>query len=202
MVCSSGASADAARGRGVFLPDDVGRELDVGRGERRAVVPEHVLAQVQRPHQAVLRRLPALRQLRTRREIGTVVQQAVEDLAEHGAPWRRRIDEGGQSRWLRMDQGIERAALHGAIDRVRQRLVERMGRMRNAAQHCRAEKRPRQLDEGPTIKASTVRGCRVRVSLFHEGVLSLFVRSKSGCHQPRAAALGLCSGWGDRWSWA
>ena len=85
-------------------------ELDVGAGERLAVVPRHPLAQLEGDRLAVLAHLPRFGETGQRLRFGVVFQQAVVDLRRDLADGLRRADVGRHRRRLRLHDHDERAA--------------------------------------------------------------------------------------------
>ncbi|KAG0775116.1 hypothetical protein G6F22_013543 [Rhizopus arrhizus] len=98
------------------------REHDVFRRERLAVMPQHALAQFEGDGLAVVGHAPAFGQDRARLQVGSVLDEPVEDLADDRAGGRGRIQIEGPRRRLRMHHRVEHAAAHRAVHRVRQAL--------------------------------------------------------------------------------
>ena len=93
-----------------LLPDLLERELDVGRGERLAVVPGHAAPQLEGVGLAVGRDAPGLGQAGARLEIEVVLEQPFVDLRGDGPDEGGGVDTRDQRGRLRALHDGERAA--------------------------------------------------------------------------------------------
>ena len=108
----------AGRGRDVVVVDDpVEREVHVAGGERPAVVPGHVAAQVERPGQAVLGALPRLGQQGLHlvvqpRRLGQPLEEVPQDVRRSG------VGRDGEVEGQRFGDGGDREGAPVRADRV------------------------------------------------------------------------------------
>ena len=114
-----GALHDRARARMDLDEIFLRGEDDVVGGERLAVMPFHVLLELERVGQAVGRDAPRLGEARHRLEVEIVAQQAFVDLAGDDRGRRRLVDADHQGRRLGRNDDVHRAA---ALRRLRRGL--------------------------------------------------------------------------------
>ena len=130
-----------ARARIDLRQEDLGGEHDVGRGERLAVMPFHVLLELERVGQAVGGHRPRLGERRLRLEVEIVGEQRLVDLAADELDRPLLVDAEHQGRRLRLDQDVQGAA---ALLRVRRR-------PRRAPPHQPAEPRVETFSSPPPL---------------------------------------------------